>query len=60
MGVARCFLRLGQPGGPMPIRAEWDAEGFVPIGAADDRLPVSNLAARERRTVAVSDVRAAR
>jgi PAS domain S-box-containing protein len=59
MGVARCFLRLGQPGGPMPIRAEWDAEGFVPIGAADDRLPVSSLAARERRTVAVGDVREA-
>jgi PAS domain S-box-containing protein len=58
MGVTRCFLRLGQPGGPMPIRAEWDAEGFVPIGAADDRLPVTNLAARDRRTVAVGDVRA--
>ncbi len=57
MGVARCFLRLGEPGRPMPIRAEWEAEGFVPIGAAGDRLPVSNLAARERRTVAVSDVR---
>jgi PAS domain S-box-containing protein len=59
MGVTRCFLRLGQPGGPMPIRAEWDAEGFVPISALDDRLPVSNLAARERRTVAVADVRTA-
>jgi PAS domain S-box-containing protein len=58
MGVTRCFLRLGQPGGPMPIRAEWDAEGFVPISSVDDRLPVSNLAARERRTVAVADVRA--
>jgi PAS domain S-box-containing protein len=57
MGVSRCFLRLGQPGGSMPIRAEWEAEGFVPIGASDDRLPVSNLAARERRTVAVADVR---
>jgi two-component system phosphate regulon sensor histidine kinase PhoR len=59
MGATRCFLRLGQPGGPMPIRAEWDAEGFVPISALDDRLPVSNLAARERRTVAVADVRTA-
>ena len=57
MRVKRCFLRLGEPGGPMPIRAEWDAEGFVPIGTADDRLPVTNLAARERRTVAVGDVR---
>src|SRR5438876_6793411 len=56
--VTRCFLRLGEPGGPMPIRAEWDAEGFVPIGAAADKLAVTNLAARERRTVAVADVRA--
>ena len=31
--------------------------GFAPIGAVADRLPVSNLAARERRTVAVGDVR---
>jgi len=56
-GVTRCFVRLGEPGGPIPIRAEWDAEGFVPIGGAADRLPVSNLAARERRTVAAGDIR---
>jgi PAS domain S-box-containing protein len=56
-GVTRCFLRLGEPGEPMPIRAEWDAEGFVPIGAAAERLAVSNLAALERRTVAVGDIR---
>lgn len=55
--VSRCFLRLGEPGEPMPIRAEWDAEGFVPIGAAAERLAVSNLAAFERRTVAVGDIR---
>jgi two-component system, OmpR family, phosphate regulon sensor histidine kinase PhoR len=55
--VTRCFLRLGEPGGPMPIRAEWDADGFVPIGAAAGRLPVSNLAAFEGATVAVGDVR---
>ena len=55
--VTRCFLRLGEPGGPMPIRAEWDAEGFVPIGGSAERLAVSNLAARERRTIAISDVR---
>jgi len=56
-GVIRCFVRLGDPGGPMPIRAEWDAEGFVPIGGSADGLAVSNLAARERRTVAVGDIR---
>ncbi len=56
-GVTRCFLRLGEPGEPMPIRAEWDAEGFVPIGAAAERLAASNLAARDRRTVAIGDIR---
>ncbi len=56
-GVSRCFIRLGEPGGSMPIRAEWDDEGFVPIGSASGVLPVSNIAARERRTVACEDVR---
>lgn len=55
--VSRCFLRLGEPGESMPIRAEWDADGFVPIGAAAQKLVVSNLAALERRTVAVGDIR---
>jgi PAS domain S-box-containing protein len=55
-GVARCYIRLGEPGGPMPIRAEWDDDGFVPIGSSSELLPVSNLAARERRTVACGDV----
>ena len=41
----------------MPIAAEWHAEGFVPIDAVADRLPGTNLAARERRTVAVGDIR---
>src|SRR4029450_10610819 len=40
----------------LPIRAEWWAEGLKPIGARATQLPVSNLAARERRTVAVADV----
>ena len=40
----------------MPIRAEWWADGLEPIGDAVGGLPVSNLAARERRTVAISDV----
>jgi PAS domain S-box-containing protein len=55
-GVARCFIRLGEPGEPMPIRAEWDAEDVAPVGAAAPNLPVANLAARERRTVVVGDV----
>src|SRR5438093_101304 len=56
-GVSRAFIRLGEPGEPMPIRAEWDDEGFVPIGTSSERLAVSNLAARERRTSASGDVR---
>jgi PAS domain S-box-containing protein len=56
VGVARCFIRLGEPGEPMPILAEWDAAGFDAIGAASPRLPALNLAARERRTVAIADV----
>jgi PAS domain S-box-containing protein len=55
-GVARSYIRLGGPGEPMPIRAEWDDEGFVPIGSSSEHLPVSNLAARERRTVACGDI----
>ena len=56
-GVSRCFLRLGEPSKPMPIAAEWTAPGFAPIGAVADHLAVSNLAARDRRTVAVGDIR---
>jgi PAS domain S-box-containing protein len=56
LGVARCFIRLEEPDGLFPIKAEWDAPGVEPIGAAGDRLPVSNLAARERRTIALEDV----
>jgi PAS domain S-box-containing protein len=53
--VDRCFIRLGEPGEEMPIFAEWDAPG-VPRLDDPSRLPVSNLAARERRTIAVDDV----
>jgi PAS domain S-box-containing protein len=60
LGASRCFLRLGEPGERLPIRAEWLAEGLAPIGdQAAERLPASNLAARERRTVAVADIRSA-
>ncbi|HEU4942379.1 MAG TPA: GAF domain-containing protein [Gaiellaceae bacterium] len=54
--VARCFIRLGEPGEPMPIRAEWDAPGIAPIGEAAPNLPAANLAVRKRRTVAAGDV----
>jgi PAS domain S-box-containing protein len=56
LGMARCFIRLGEPSEPLPMKAEWDAPGVEPIGTSANRLPVSNLAARERRTVALADV----
>jgi PAS domain S-box-containing protein len=55
LGVTRCFVRLGEIGEPMPMLAEWDAPGVEPVGSAAPRLPVLNLAARERRTVAIRD-----
>ncbi|HYX88076.1 MAG TPA: GAF domain-containing protein [Gaiellaceae bacterium] len=59
LGASRCFIRLGEPGEPLAMRAEWWSEGLAPIGEAARNLPVSNLAARERRTVAAADVTAA-
>jgi PAS domain S-box-containing protein len=59
LGASRCFIRLGDASEPMPIRAEWFMHHFQPIGDAAAALPVSNLASRERRTVAVTDVLAA-
>jgi PAS domain S-box-containing protein len=56
LGVTRCFIRLGEFGEENPIRAEWDAPGIEPIGAAAPGLPVTNLALRERKTFAVADV----
>jgi PAS domain S-box-containing protein len=56
LGLVRCFIRFGELGEETPIRAEWDAPGVEPIGTAAPNLPVSNLALRERRTVAVGDV----
>jgi PAS domain S-box-containing protein len=56
LGVTRCFIRLGEFGEETPIRAEWDAPGIEPIGGAAPKLPVTNLALRERKTFAVADV----
>lgn len=57
LDVQRCFVRLGDIGDPMPLRGEWHTPDLEPIAAvAVNRLPVSNLAARERRTVMVGDV----
>ena len=55
VGVTRSFVRLGELGEPMPVLAEWNAPGLDSVGDAAPRLPALNLAARERRTVAVDD-----
>ncbi|MBW3593764.1 MAG: GAF domain-containing protein, partial [Actinobacteria bacterium] len=59
LGASRAFIRLGVPGEPMPIHAEWSAPGLEPIGELTERLAVSNLAVRERRTVTIANVAAA-
>ncbi len=60
IGASRCFIRLGGRDESMSVRAEWFAEGMKPIGPAGAlALPVTNLAARERRTIAIADVLAA-
>jgi PAS domain S-box-containing protein len=59
LGVQRCFVRLGASGEQLALAAEWAAAGLDPIGDRASRLPVSNLAAREGRAVAVDDVRTA-
>jgi PAS domain S-box-containing protein len=56
LGLTRCFIRLSEPGGESPIRAEWEAPGNKPIGDAALKLPVTNLAISRRRTVAVADI----
>jgi PAS domain S-box-containing protein len=56
LDVSRCFIRLGVAGEPMPIGAEWDADGVAPVGDVAERLPVANLAMRSGETVAIGDV----
>jgi signal transduction histidine kinase len=53
----RCFVRLGEPDGAMTVKAQWHDDGLEPIGDLSlARLAVSNLAMRDRSTVALSDV----
>jgi PAS domain S-box-containing protein len=53
--VERCFIRLGEPGEKSPVVAQWLATGVTPLEDVM-RLPIVNVAARERRTVVVADV----
>jgi PAS domain S-box-containing protein len=55
--ASRCFIRLEERGKAMRMRAEWHAQGLDPIGETSEGLPVANLAARERRTIAIDDVK---
>ncbi len=53
----RCFVRLGEPGGALTVKAQWHGNGLEPIGDSSiARLAVSNLAMRTRRTIALADV----
>jgi PAS domain S-box-containing protein len=56
LGASRCFIRVTDAEDSLPMRAEWWVEGLEPIGDSLERFPVSNLAARERRTVAIADI----
>jgi PAS domain S-box-containing protein len=56
LGASRCFVRLSDESGGLPVVAQWTAPGAKPVGADTEQLPVSNLAAREQRTVAIVDV----
>src|SRR5580765_135187 len=56
LGAARCFIRLEAEDGSLPVAAMWTAPDAKPLGEGTDRLPVSNLAARDQRTFAVADV----
>ncbi len=51
----RCFIRLGEPGEPAPLAAQWVAAGVAPLADLTS-LPVVNLAAREQRTLVVGDI----
>ncbi len=56
LGASRCFVRLGDEVGDLPIIAQWTTPAAKPVADDVEQLPVSNLAAREQRTVAISDI----
>ncbi|HEY4412709.1 MAG TPA: GAF domain-containing protein [Gaiellaceae bacterium] len=55
LDASRCFVRVDE-GRSHPIVAEWSVDKLDRISELHEHLPVSNLAAREQRTVAVADV----
>jgi PAS domain S-box-containing protein len=56
LGASRCFVRLSDEASGLPVVAQWTAPRAKPVGDDTTQLPVSNLAARENRTVAISDI----
>ena len=56
LGAQRAFIRLGDATEQPPVAVEWHSPEVEPVAANAQRLPVSNLALRERRTVAVEDI----
>jgi PAS domain S-box-containing protein len=60
LSACRALIRLGAPEEPQTLAAQWQADALQPLeqGMAP-LLPAANLAARERRTVAVDDVETA-
>jgi len=59
LGASRCFVRLGEDAGASPVVAEWAAPGTRSVGSDTAILPISNIALREGRTVAIADVEGA-
>ena len=55
LGAQRAFVRIGSPDEAMPVAAEWVDAGLAPL-ARSPVFPVSTVALRERRTVAIDDV----
>ena len=56
LGAARAFVRFGGDGETARMAAAWTAPGLRPLELDARDLPVANLASKELRTVAVSDV----
>jgi PAS domain S-box-containing protein len=53
--ASRCFVRLNDDHG-LPVVSSWTAPGAREIGSEASLLPVSNLAARDGRTVELPDI----
>ncbi len=52
----RSFVRLGEPGASLSIRAQWQSGEEAIDDAQISRLAVSDLAVREGRTIVIADV----